>query len=36
MVAEQAGRRVTRRRVRTRANLLDAAFRVFEIGRAHV
>ncbi|MDL2080853.1 TetR/AcrR family transcriptional regulator [Streptomyces sp. GXMU-J15] len=29
MVAERAGRRVTRRRVRTRANLLDAAFRVF-------
>ncbi|MER7572459.1 TetR/AcrR family transcriptional regulator [Streptomyces sp. NPDC126514] len=29
MVAEQTARRVTRRRVRTRANLLDAAFAVF-------
>ncbi|MFF6990825.1 MULTISPECIES: TetR/AcrR family transcriptional regulator [unclassified Streptomyces] len=29
MVAETAAKRVTRRRVRTRANLLDAAFAVF-------
>ncbi|MFD4872161.1 TetR/AcrR family transcriptional regulator [Streptomyces sp. NPDC058420] len=29
MVAEAAAKRVTRRRVRTRANLLDAAFAVF-------
>ncbi|MFE9675681.1 TetR/AcrR family transcriptional regulator [Streptomyces sp. NPDC006259] len=29
MAAEQTARRVTRRRVRTRANLLDAAFQVF-------